>query len=165
METRGFCVSVSPGAQPFLEQIENSAEALQDYGISVVKVNGDEEWDRLFLQILSAGLPAGWAEPPWGLTAVAPHKKADGGRPGHPILSLALALHLLLVGCITLSACRTWAGSCVPERLNVVPVSPNIARQKTSSAVGQAGAALSCSWPASSVSVDEPVHFDLHSWV
>uniref|UniRef100_A0A663LQU0 Thioredoxin domain containing 16 n=1 Tax=Athene cunicularia TaxID=194338 RepID=A0A663LQU0_ATHCN len=33
-----FCVSVSPGAQPFLEQIENSAEALQDYGISVVKV-------------------------------------------------------------------------------------------------------------------------------
>lgn len=35
-----FCVSVSPGAQPFLEQIESSAEALQDYGISVVKVKG-----------------------------------------------------------------------------------------------------------------------------
>ena len=43
-------VSVSPGAQPFLEQIENSAEALQDYGISVAKVNGDEEQDRVFLQ-------------------------------------------------------------------------------------------------------------------
>ena len=37
-----FCVLVSPGAQPFLEQIENSAEALQDYGISVVKV----KWGR-----------------------------------------------------------------------------------------------------------------------
>lgn len=35
-----FVVLVSPGAQPFLEQIENSVEALQDYGISVVKVNG-----------------------------------------------------------------------------------------------------------------------------
>ncbi|NXL83533.1 TXD16 protein, partial [Alectura lathami] len=34
-----FSHDVSPGAQPFLEQIENSAEALQDYGISVVKVN------------------------------------------------------------------------------------------------------------------------------
>ncbi|NWQ82070.1 TXD16 protein, partial [Columbina picui] len=34
-----FVVSVSPGAQPFLEQIESSVEALQDYGISVVKVN------------------------------------------------------------------------------------------------------------------------------
>ncbi|XP_074765059.1 thioredoxin domain-containing protein 16 isoform X2 [Athene noctua] len=33
-----FSHNVSPGAQPFLEQIENSAEALQDYGISVVKV-------------------------------------------------------------------------------------------------------------------------------
>lgn len=63
MEIRGvFCVSVSPGAQPFLEQIENSAEALQDYGISVVKVNGDEEQDRLFLKIISAGLPAAWAD-------------------------------------------------------------------------------------------------------
>ncbi|KAK4821873.1 hypothetical protein QYF61_004350 [Mycteria americana] len=38
-----ICVSVSPGAQPFLEQIENSAEALQDYGISVVKVNCPKE--------------------------------------------------------------------------------------------------------------------------
>ncbi|NWV03103.1 TXD16 protein, partial [Ptilonorhynchus violaceus] len=34
-----FTPSVSAGAQPFLEQIESSAEALQDYGISVVKVN------------------------------------------------------------------------------------------------------------------------------
>ncbi|KAJ7422825.1 Thioredoxin domain-containing protein 16 [Willisornis vidua] len=33
----------SPGAQPFLEQIESSAEALQDYGISVVKVNCPKE--------------------------------------------------------------------------------------------------------------------------
>ncbi|XP_032865695.2 thioredoxin domain-containing protein 16 isoform X2 [Tyto alba] len=38
-----FSHNVSPGAQPFLEQIENSAEALQDYGISVVKVNCPEE--------------------------------------------------------------------------------------------------------------------------
>uniref|UniRef100_A0A8B9N4K6 Thioredoxin domain containing 16 n=1 Tax=Accipiter nisus TaxID=211598 RepID=A0A8B9N4K6_9AVES len=38
-----FSHSVSPGAQPFLEQIENSAEALQDYGISVVKVNCPKE--------------------------------------------------------------------------------------------------------------------------
>lgn len=35
-----MCISVSPGAQPFLEQIESSAEALQDYGVSVVKVKG-----------------------------------------------------------------------------------------------------------------------------
>ncbi|NXV47301.1 TXD16 protein, partial [Uria aalge] len=35
-----FSHNASPGAQPFLEQIENSAEALQDYGISVVKVKG-----------------------------------------------------------------------------------------------------------------------------
>lgn len=48
-----FCVSASPGAQPFLEQIENSAEALQDYGISVVKVHEHEEWDKLFLEIIS----------------------------------------------------------------------------------------------------------------
>ncbi|NXI50601.1 TXD16 protein, partial [Chloroceryle aenea] len=34
-----FSHDVFPGAQPFLEQIENSAEALQDYGVSVVKVN------------------------------------------------------------------------------------------------------------------------------
>ncbi|NWI87253.1 TXD16 protein, partial [Pitta sordida] len=34
-----FTPPVSPGAQPFLEQIESSAEALQDYGISVVRVN------------------------------------------------------------------------------------------------------------------------------
>ncbi|CAN0121324.1 unnamed protein product [Bubo scandiacus] len=33
-----FSHNISPGAQPFLEQIENSVEALQDYGISVVKV-------------------------------------------------------------------------------------------------------------------------------
>ncbi|XP_037757236.1 thioredoxin domain-containing protein 16 isoform X4 [Chelonia mydas] len=32
-------VSVSPGARLFLEQLENSVGALQDYGISVVKVN------------------------------------------------------------------------------------------------------------------------------
>ncbi|NXD71953.1 TXD16 protein, partial [Eolophus roseicapillus] len=38
-----FSHNVSPGAQPFLEQIENSAEALQDYGISVVKVNCPKE--------------------------------------------------------------------------------------------------------------------------
>ncbi|NXJ24495.1 TXD16 protein, partial [Dicrurus megarhynchus] len=38
-----FSPSVSPGAQPFLEQIESSAEALQDYGISVVKVNCPKE--------------------------------------------------------------------------------------------------------------------------
>ncbi|KFQ11460.1 Thioredoxin domain-containing protein 16, partial [Haliaeetus albicilla] len=38
-----FSHSVSPRAQPFLEQIENSAEALQDYGISVVKVNCPKE--------------------------------------------------------------------------------------------------------------------------
>ncbi|XP_068272726.1 thioredoxin domain-containing protein 16 isoform X1 [Nyctibius grandis] len=38
-----FSPNVSPGAQPFLEQIENSAEALQDYGISVVKVNCPKE--------------------------------------------------------------------------------------------------------------------------
>ncbi|XP_017594359.1 PREDICTED: thioredoxin domain-containing protein 16 isoform X2 [Corvus brachyrhynchos] len=38
-----FTPSVSPGAQPFLEQIESSAEALQDYGISVVKVNCPKE--------------------------------------------------------------------------------------------------------------------------
>uniref|UniRef100_A0A8C5TBK1 Thioredoxin domain containing 16 n=1 Tax=Malurus cyaneus samueli TaxID=2593467 RepID=A0A8C5TBK1_9PASS len=38
-----LCVSVSPGAQPFLEQIESSAETLQDYGISVVKVNCPKE--------------------------------------------------------------------------------------------------------------------------
>ncbi|KAF2986896.1 hypothetical protein EK904_003792 [Melospiza melodia maxima] len=34
---------VSPGAQPFLEHIESSAEALQDYGVSVVKVNCPKE--------------------------------------------------------------------------------------------------------------------------
>ncbi|NXL67052.1 TXD16 protein, partial [Chordeiles acutipennis] len=38
-----FSHHVSPGGQPFLEQIENSAEALQDYGISVVKVNCPKE--------------------------------------------------------------------------------------------------------------------------
>ncbi|NXH77329.1 TXD16 protein, partial [Hydrobates tethys] len=38
-----FSHNVSPGAQPFLEQIENSAEALQDYGISVVKINCPKE--------------------------------------------------------------------------------------------------------------------------
>nr|XP_047922103.1 thioredoxin domain-containing protein 16 isoform X3 [Anser cygnoides] len=38
-----FSHNVSPGAQPFLEQIENSVEALQDYGISVVKVNCPKE--------------------------------------------------------------------------------------------------------------------------
>ncbi|NWV83903.1 TXD16 protein, partial [Dasyornis broadbenti] len=38
-----FTPRVSPGAQPFLEQIESSAEALQDYGISVVKVNCPKE--------------------------------------------------------------------------------------------------------------------------
>ncbi|KFQ38186.1 Thioredoxin domain-containing protein 16, partial [Mesitornis unicolor] len=38
-----FSHNVSPGAQPFLEQIENSAEALQDYGISVMKVNCPKE--------------------------------------------------------------------------------------------------------------------------
>ncbi|XP_027600283.2 thioredoxin domain-containing protein 16 isoform X1 [Pipra filicauda] len=38
-----FTPHVSPGAQPFLEQIESSAEALQDYGISVVKVNCPKE--------------------------------------------------------------------------------------------------------------------------
>ncbi|XP_025964898.2 thioredoxin domain-containing protein 16 isoform X2 [Dromaius novaehollandiae] len=38
-----FSRNVSPGAQPFLEQIENSVEALQDYGISVVKVNCPKE--------------------------------------------------------------------------------------------------------------------------
>lgn len=44
-----FAVLASPGAQPFLEQIENSVEALQDYGISVVKVNEDKELGRVFL--------------------------------------------------------------------------------------------------------------------
>ncbi|NXK92404.1 TXD16 protein, partial [Formicarius rufipectus] len=38
-----FTPQVSPGAQPFLEQIESSAEVLQDYGISVVKVNCPKE--------------------------------------------------------------------------------------------------------------------------
>ncbi|XP_010022304.1 PREDICTED: thioredoxin domain-containing protein 16 [Nestor notabilis] len=38
-----FSHNVSPAAQPFLEQIEDSAEALQDYGISVVKVNCPKE--------------------------------------------------------------------------------------------------------------------------
>ncbi|NXS57819.1 TXD16 protein, partial [Brachypteracias leptosomus] len=38
-----FSHNVSPGAQPFLEQVESSAEALQDYGISVVKVNCPKE--------------------------------------------------------------------------------------------------------------------------
>ncbi|XP_067410870.1 thioredoxin domain-containing protein 16 [Emydura macquarii macquarii] len=38
-----FSQDVSPGARLFLEQIENSAGALQDYGISVVKVNCLEE--------------------------------------------------------------------------------------------------------------------------
>lgn len=32
-----FSRTVSPGVQLFLEQIENSVEALHDYGISVVK--------------------------------------------------------------------------------------------------------------------------------
>uniref|UniRef100_A0A8D0L514 Thioredoxin domain containing 16 n=1 Tax=Sphenodon punctatus TaxID=8508 RepID=A0A8D0L514_SPHPU len=35
-----FGQDASPGAHLFLEQLENSAEVLQDYGISVVKVNG-----------------------------------------------------------------------------------------------------------------------------
>nr|XP_013798653.1 PREDICTED: thioredoxin domain-containing protein 16 [Apteryx mantelli mantelli] len=38
-----FSHNVPPSAQPFLEQIENSVEALQDYGISVVKVNCPKE--------------------------------------------------------------------------------------------------------------------------
>ncbi|XP_068803643.1 thioredoxin domain-containing protein 16 isoform X2 [Struthio camelus] len=38
-----FSHNVFPSAQPFLEQIENSVEALQDYGISVVKVNCPKE--------------------------------------------------------------------------------------------------------------------------
>ncbi|XP_062433721.1 thioredoxin domain-containing protein 16 [Rhea pennata] len=38
-----FSHNVSPSAQAFLEQIENSVEALQDYGISVVKVNCPKE--------------------------------------------------------------------------------------------------------------------------
>ncbi|NXG16165.1 TXD16 protein, partial [Grallaria varia] len=38
-----FTHQASPGAQPFLEQIESSAEVLQDYGISVVKVNCPKE--------------------------------------------------------------------------------------------------------------------------
>ncbi|NXW82593.1 TXD16 protein, partial [Alopecoenas beccarii] len=38
-----FSRNVSPAAQPFLEQIENSVEALQDYGVSVVKVNCPKE--------------------------------------------------------------------------------------------------------------------------
>ncbi|NXP45154.1 TXD16 protein, partial [Heliornis fulica] len=38
-----FSHKVSPSAQPFLEQIGNSAEALQDYGVSVVKVNCPKE--------------------------------------------------------------------------------------------------------------------------
>ncbi|OXB64071.1 hypothetical protein ASZ78_001691 [Callipepla squamata] len=38
-----FLHNVSPGAQPFLEQIENSVEALHDYGISVVKVKCPKE--------------------------------------------------------------------------------------------------------------------------
>ncbi|NXW50156.1 TXD16 protein, partial [Nyctiprogne leucopyga] len=38
-----FSHRVSPGGQPFLEQIEDSAQALQDYGISVVKVNCPKE--------------------------------------------------------------------------------------------------------------------------
>ncbi|XP_021256701.1 thioredoxin domain-containing protein 16 isoform X3 [Numida meleagris] len=38
-----FTHNVSPGAQPFLEQIENSVEALHDYGISVVKVKCPKE--------------------------------------------------------------------------------------------------------------------------
>lgn len=38
-----FSRTVSPGAQPFLEQIENSVEALHDYGISVVKVKCPKE--------------------------------------------------------------------------------------------------------------------------
>uniref|UniRef100_A0A8C9KY31 Thioredoxin domain containing 16 n=1 Tax=Serinus canaria TaxID=9135 RepID=A0A8C9KY31_SERCA len=38
-----FTPTVSPSAQPFLEHIESSAEALQDYGVSVVKVNCPKE--------------------------------------------------------------------------------------------------------------------------
>ncbi|NWS65892.1 TXD16 protein, partial [Crotophaga sulcirostris] len=38
-----FSHNGSPGGQPFLEQIENSVEALQDYGITVVKVNCPKE--------------------------------------------------------------------------------------------------------------------------
>ncbi|NXE15321.1 TXD16 protein, partial [Lophotis ruficrista] len=38
-----FSHNISPVVQPFLEQIEDSAEALQDYGISVVKVNCPKE--------------------------------------------------------------------------------------------------------------------------
>ncbi|XP_050192068.1 thioredoxin domain-containing protein 16 isoform X1 [Myiozetetes cayanensis] len=38
-----FTPHASPGAQPFLEQVESSAEALQDYGISVVEVNCPKE--------------------------------------------------------------------------------------------------------------------------
>ncbi|NXG51325.1 TXD16 protein, partial [Psilopogon haemacephalus] len=38
-----FSPKVSPAAHPFLEQIEDSAEALQDYGISVVKVKCPKE--------------------------------------------------------------------------------------------------------------------------
>ncbi|NXG62927.1 TXD16 protein, partial [Hemiprocne comata] len=38
-----FSHHVSPDAQPFMEQIENSAGVLQDYGISVVKVNCPKE--------------------------------------------------------------------------------------------------------------------------
>ncbi|NXX46225.1 TXD16 protein, partial [Tricholaema leucomelas] len=38
-----FSPKVSPGAHPFLEQIEDAAEALQDYGISVVKVKCPKE--------------------------------------------------------------------------------------------------------------------------
>ncbi|NWY67409.1 TXD16 protein, partial [Erithacus rubecula] len=38
-----FTPTVSPGSHLFLEQIESSAEALQDYGISVVKVNCPKE--------------------------------------------------------------------------------------------------------------------------
>ncbi|KAL9850156.1 thioredoxin domain-containing protein 16 [Geothlypis trichas] len=38
-----FSPSVSPGAHPFLEHVGSSAEALQDYGVSVVKVNCPKE--------------------------------------------------------------------------------------------------------------------------
>ncbi|XP_014456788.2 thioredoxin domain-containing protein 16 isoform X1 [Alligator mississippiensis] len=38
-----FSHDVSPGVSPFLEQIESSVEPLQDYGISVVKVNCPKE--------------------------------------------------------------------------------------------------------------------------
>ncbi|NXA08284.1 TXD16 protein, partial [Sapayoa aenigma] len=38
-----FTPPVPPGSQPFWEQIESSAEALRDYGISVVKVNCPRE--------------------------------------------------------------------------------------------------------------------------